>query len=191
MFATVPIAFLIIITSRGIQKRLGTKQSEAKLAASKQTQEYIEGIKVIRACGLDGEQFSALEEALRTLQRLAIRFEFSGAVFFITGAQVVLQAGTGIVVFVGSYLITGGGIAFFAVSDVSAYCNAYLWAISCRANPFTRADVSPDRPWTNAAADGHKNHEGRYRSADQGFFPSALNMLVFIITKARMPLSKT
>ncbi len=111
MFATVPIAFLIIITSRGIQKRLGTKQSEAKLAASKQTQEYIEGIKVIRACGLDGEQFSALKEALRTLQRLAIRFEFGSGVF-ITGAQVVLQAGTGIVVFVGSYLITGGGIAF-------------------------------------------------------------------------------
>ena len=111
MFATVPIAFLVIITSRGIQKRLGTKQSEAKLAASKQTQEYIEGIKVIRACGLDGEQFSALKEALRTLQRLAIRFEFGSGVF-ITGAQVVLQAGTGIVVFVGSYLITGGGIAF-------------------------------------------------------------------------------
>jgi ATP-binding cassette subfamily B protein IrtB len=111
MFATVPIAFLIIITSRGIQKRLGTKQSEAKLAASKQTQEYIEGIKVIRACGLDGEQFSALKKALRTLQRLAIRFEFGSGVF-ITGAQVVLQAGTGIVVFVGSYLITGGGIAF-------------------------------------------------------------------------------
>ena len=111
VFATVPIAFLIIITSRGIQKRLGTKQSEAKLAASKQTQEYIEGIKVIRACGLDGEQFSALEEALRTLQRLAIRFEFGSGVF-ITGAQVVLQAGTGIVVFVGSYLITGGDIAF-------------------------------------------------------------------------------
>ena len=111
MFATVPIAFLIIITSRGIQKRLGTKQSKAKLAASKQTQEYIEGIKVIRACGLDGEQFSALKEALRTLQRLAIRFEF-GSGIFITGAQVVLQAGTGIVVFIGSYFITGRGIAF-------------------------------------------------------------------------------
>ena len=111
IFITVPLAFIIIVASRGIQRRLGTKQVEAKLAASKQTQEYIEGIKVIKACGLDGEQFTALEEALRTLQRLAIRFEFGSGVF-ITWAQVVLQAGVGIVVFVGSHIITGGAIGF-------------------------------------------------------------------------------
>lgn len=114
MFATVPLAFLIILASRGIQVHLGKKQTDAKLAASKQTQEYIEGIKIIRSCGLDGAQFSALEEALRSLMRLAIRFEL-GSGMFITGAQVVLQAGVGIVVLAGAYMLTGGSIAFLTL----------------------------------------------------------------------------
>ena len=117
---------------------------------------------------MDGEQFSALEEALRTLQRLAIRFEFGSGVF-ITGAQVVLQAGTGIVVFVGSYLITGGGIAFLPFLMFLLIVTRIYGPFLVELTPFTRANVSPDRPWTNAAADGHKNHEGRYENADQGF----------------------
>ncbi|MGL6197883.1 MAG: ABC transporter ATP-binding protein [Lachnospiraceae bacterium] len=114
MFITVPLAFLIIFVSSGIQKALGKKQAQSKLDASGQVQEYLDGIKVIRACGLDGEKFTALEQALRTLRNLAIRFEFISGVF-ITGSQVVLQAGIGIVVFMGAYFITNSSIDFITL----------------------------------------------------------------------------
>ena len=109
IFISVPLALLIIFLSRKFQVRLGKKHAVAKLAASEQVQEYIEGIKVIKACNMDGEQFDALEQALRTMKKLAIRFEFGSGVF-VAGAQVVLQAGVGLTVYVGTNLITGGQI---------------------------------------------------------------------------------
>ena len=109
VFITVPIAFFIILASRKIQRSLGRKHADSKLAASDQVQEYIEGIKVVKACNLDGEKFDALENALRTMRNLAIKMEFGTGVF-VTGAQVVLQAGVGLTVLVGTTLLAGGQI---------------------------------------------------------------------------------
>ena len=109
MFITVPLAFGIIVVSRRIYGKLHKKHMKAKLAASGQVQEYIEGIKVIRACNLDGEKFGALEHALCIMKRLAIVMEFGTGVF-VTGAQVVLQAGIGLTVLLGTTLLTGGRI---------------------------------------------------------------------------------
>ena len=109
VFVSVPLAFLIIVGSRSLQQRMGKRHAEAKLAASGQVQEYIEGLKVIKACNLDGEKFSALESALRTMRNLAIKFEFGTGVL-VTGAQVVLQAGVGLTVFAGVSLLAAGQI---------------------------------------------------------------------------------
>ncbi|WP_018305221.1 ABC transporter ATP-binding protein [Desulfitobacterium hafniense] len=111
IFITVPLAFAIIFISRRFYGKLHKKHLEAKMAAAGQVQEYIEGIKVIRACNLDGEKFSALEKALRTMKKLAIAMEFGTGVF-VTGAQVVLQAGIGLTVLIGTTLLTGGQIEF-------------------------------------------------------------------------------
>lgn len=110
IFISVPVAFLIILASRGLQQRMGKKHVAAKLAASEQVQEYLEGLKVIKACNLDGEKFESLEKALRTMKSLAIKMEFGTGVF-VTGAQVVLQAGVGLTVFAGVSLLAGGQIA--------------------------------------------------------------------------------
>lgn len=109
IFISVPIAFLIITGSRGLQRKLGRKHAQAKLDASEQVQEYIEGLKVIKACNMDGERFTKLEQALRTMRNLAITMEFGTGVF-VTGAQVVLQAGVGLTVFAGITLLTKGRI---------------------------------------------------------------------------------
>lgn len=109
LFITVPLAFGIIIFSRGIYGRLQKKHMDVKLNVSEQVQEYIEGIKVIRACNLDGERFDALEQALRAMTRLSIVMEFGTGVF-VSGAQVVLQAGIGLTVLLGTILLTGGRI---------------------------------------------------------------------------------
>ncbi|MPW26484.1 ATP-binding cassette domain-containing protein [Alkalibaculum sp. M08DMB] len=109
VFCTVPIAFFIIFASKKIQLKLGVKHIEAKLKASGQIQEYLEGIKVIKANGLDGDKFVALDDALRRMKKLAIQMEFTTGVF-VTGAQIIVQAGVGLTVFVGTYLLTGGKI---------------------------------------------------------------------------------
>ncbi|MDR1013477.1 MAG: ABC transporter ATP-binding protein/permease [Coriobacteriales bacterium] len=111
IFITVPLAFGIIMLSRKIYGNVSKKHAAAKLAASERVQEYIEGIKVIRACNMDGERFGALESALREMMRLAMAMEVGTGVF-VTGAQAVLQGGIGLTALVGATLLTGGQLGF-------------------------------------------------------------------------------
>lgn len=64
LFATMPITFLIIWAGRNLQIRMFDRQVGIKLEASSQIQEYLEGIKIIKSCGLSGERFSTLNRAL-------------------------------------------------------------------------------------------------------------------------------
>lgn len=109
VFCTVPIAFLIIWLSRGYQKKLFERQVDAKLAASNQVQEYLEGMKIIKTCGLSGSQFTTLDKALQTMKRIAIKVELVVGVFM-SSASMILQAGIGITVFVGTLLLIHGKI---------------------------------------------------------------------------------
>lgn len=110
MFLSVPISFAVIVFSRKIYGRLHKKHMTSKLAAAEQAQEYIEGIKVIHACNLDGEKFSALENALRTMTKMSIQMEFGTGVF-VTGAQAILQSGIGFTVLLGTTLLAREQIA--------------------------------------------------------------------------------
>ncbi len=109
IYCTLPVAFLLVFLSVRVQRYFGEKHAQAKLEVSDQVQEYIDGIKVIKACDLDGETFSKLEKALRRMKDLAIRFELVTGLF-VTGAQVIVHAGVGLTVFVGTYLFAGGSI---------------------------------------------------------------------------------
>jgi ATP-binding cassette subfamily B protein len=111
LFCTLPVSFCIILISRKLQERLSQGQIEAKLRAADQTQEYLEGIKIIKACNLDGERFAALNRALGELKRLALKMELGTGVF-VTGAQFVLQGGVGITIFTGTALLSAGKIGF-------------------------------------------------------------------------------
>lgn len=109
IFCTLPLSFLIILGSRKLQERGSKKQVEAKLKASEEEQEYLEGIRIIKSCHLDGEKFSKLNNALKNLKKQSIHMELGTSVF-ISIAQFVLQAGIGITVYVGVHLLTGGSI---------------------------------------------------------------------------------
>ncbi|MDR1324907.1 MAG: ABC transporter ATP-binding protein/permease [Treponema sp.] len=111
LFCTLPISFGIILLSRRKQERLNKEHIEAKLRAAEQTQEYLEGIKIIKSCNLTGERFAALNQALQELKRRSLRMELGTGVF-VTGAQFILQAGVGITIFTGAALISSGKIAF-------------------------------------------------------------------------------
>lgn len=109
IFCTMPVAFLIIWLSRNYQKKLFARQVDAKLAASDQVQEYLEGMKIIKSCGLSGSHFSALDNALLTMKRIAVKVEMAVGVFM-SSASMVLQAGIGITIFVGAILLVNGSI---------------------------------------------------------------------------------
>ena len=114
IFAMLPIAALVFWMSRKLQNRLFLKHISAKLASEKQSQEYLDGIKVIRSCNLGGEKYKKLEEAFTELRKVAIRIEVaSGSVMAISA--MLLRSGIGITVFVGVHLLTAGRIDFLVM----------------------------------------------------------------------------
>ena len=121
IFCTLPISFLIVLAGSKLQRRMFGRQVDVKLTASNQIQEYLEGIKIIKSCGISGSRFSALDKALRAMRRIAIKVELAVGVL-VSSAGLILQAGFGITVFVGAMLVTEGKIEllpllmFFMVS---------------------------------------------------------------------------
>jgi ATP-binding cassette subfamily B protein len=109
LFAALPVAFGLILLTKGIQKKFGERHVRAKLGVSEQVQEYLEGIKVIRAFGMAGEKSEALESALRRMMRDAVFFEGTAGIFA-TLAMMILQADIGIVTLIGVTLLTDGSI---------------------------------------------------------------------------------
>lgn len=114
VFITLPVAFLVFWLSRKLQSREFSRHVEARVNADKQSQEYLEGIKVIRACGLGGERFKALDDAFLEMKRASMRVELSsGAVMAVS--SMLLRAGVGVTAFVGVALLTGGKIDFLTM----------------------------------------------------------------------------
>lgn len=109
MYITLPVAFLIIWLSKNYQKKLFERQVQVKLDASSQVQEYLEGMKIIKSCNLSGSHFSALNKALLSMKKIAVKVEMICGVFM-SSASMILQAGIGIVIFVGTMLLVKGEI---------------------------------------------------------------------------------
>ncbi len=104
-----PISMGVIYLSRKIQKKFGERHVKAKLNVSKQIQEYLDGIKVVKAFGLSGEKSAALKGALKQMMKEAITFEaIAGS--FVTLSSIVLQVGIGVVILVGVNLLTSGSL---------------------------------------------------------------------------------
>jgi ATP-binding cassette subfamily B protein len=109
LFAALPVSFGIIFITKKIQEGHGRRTVEAKLEVSNQVQEYLEGIKVVKAFGLTGERWNALKDAMKTLMRRAIVFEGVAGIF-ISLAGIILQSGMGLVVFAGVSLLGNGAL---------------------------------------------------------------------------------
>ena len=114
IFCTMPVTFLIIWCGRKLQLRLFDKQVDVKLEASSQIQEYLEGIKIIKSCGLGGSRFDALDKALQAMRKIAIKVELASGIL-VQGASLILQAGLGITIFIGTVLITNGKIELLSL----------------------------------------------------------------------------
>ncbi|MDR1020319.1 MAG: ABC transporter ATP-binding protein/permease [Synergistaceae bacterium] len=122
LFVPLPFAFGLIAATRKLQERFSEELVAAKLNVSEQVQEYLEGIKAVKAFCIGGEKSAALESALRGMMWTALKSE--GAVgIFVTLASMFLQAGLGLVTLAGVTLMTGGRLApvtFLAFAAISA-----------------------------------------------------------------------
>jgi ATP-binding cassette subfamily B protein len=109
LLAALPVAFALVLGSRKLQAYFAGRHVGAKLAVSGQVQEYLEGIKVVKAFGLAGEKSKALERSLRSMMMEAIKFEWLSSTFIVL-AMMVLQTGLGLVVLTGVSLLSGGSL---------------------------------------------------------------------------------
>lgn len=109
VFCTLPVSLAILFLSRRYQQRIGNTHVEAKLKSAEQSQEYLEGIKVIKAFGMSGAKFRSLDQALKELMRQSIRLEvIVGS--FVVSAMVFLRFGLSAAIFAGTYLISNGSL---------------------------------------------------------------------------------
>ena len=122
LFCVLPMAVALVTVSKKTQNKLGERHVQAKLNVSDQVQEYLEGMKVVKAFGLSGEKSQALERALRQMMKEAIVFEATAG-SLATLASMVLQVGIGVVILVGVSLLTAGRlevIPFFTYVMIGA-----------------------------------------------------------------------
>lgn len=109
MFAGFPVAALLIWASNGLGRRLGQSHAAARVEASGRLQEYIFGMKIIKAYNLQGENFTRLESAFNRLKKECIRVEGMLGPFFLV-AIAFLKTGLALIAITGVYLILGGEI---------------------------------------------------------------------------------
>lgn len=114
MFSMLPLSAAVLFFSRKAQKKLFLRHVEVRLRAEKQSQEYLEGIKVIRACGLGGERFKSLDEAFSDQRDTAMRIELLSGTF-IALSTMLLRCGIGVVAFTGTALLTRGDVDFLVL----------------------------------------------------------------------------
>lgn len=114
IFVTLPLALVVVVASRAHEHRLFLEQNKVRLAAAARVQEYVEGIRDIRACQQVDAQSTPLRRSLMALRDVAFKVEVLGDVC--TGlAQSILQIGIGLVVLVGTWLLVAGDLDFLVL----------------------------------------------------------------------------
>lgn len=109
MFIALPVAVLILWLNTKTNKRMADRQMKAKLDAGNRLQEYLLGIRVMKAYNMVGEKFDRLEKAFRKQMKESIRFEaLSGPIMLST--ITLIRAGLTLMVLTGAYLMVGGSL---------------------------------------------------------------------------------
>ena len=107
MFVSLPFACLILWLSTFAQNQLSGAQINAKIEAGNRLEEYLQGIRVMKAYNLLGSRFIRLRDAFLCLKRTAIRQEALLGPFVILSITIV-RAGLTLMVVCGAYLLLKG-----------------------------------------------------------------------------------
>lgn len=110
MFVALPFAVLVLVASTGVQHRLSGRQIRAKINAGNRLEEYLQGIRVMKAYNLLGDKFTRLRLAFSELKRACIRLEALVGPFVLLSVTLV-RAGLTLMVLCGTYLLIGGQLS--------------------------------------------------------------------------------
>lgn len=111
---TLPLSAAVIALSRRREKRLFERQDRVRLDALARVQDYLEGIKDIRACRAVGKDSAAMEQAMLELKRVTMRVELAVDVS-VSLASAILRSGVGLTACVGAMLLASGGVDFMVL----------------------------------------------------------------------------
>lgn len=110
MFAALPLALLVLWASTKAQRKLSGRQIQAKINAGNRLEEYLQGIRVMKAYNLIGDRFVRLRDAFKELRRACIRQEALLGPFVLLSITLV-RAGLTMMVLCGTYLLLGGQLS--------------------------------------------------------------------------------
>ena len=106
MFAPFPLSLLVMYLSDALQKRLGTSHVKARVEAAGRLQEYLSGMREIKAHNLAGSGFARLERAFADLRDKSLKIEgVIGSVMI--AALSFVRAGLTLMIFCGAWLLMG------------------------------------------------------------------------------------
>lgn len=109
MFIALPLAVLVVWSTDRFQEKLSKNHIEAKNVAASRLQEYLRGIREIKAHNMGGERFERLRRSFEELMRHSIRIEgLMGPILMV--AIVLVRSGLPIMIFVGTYLVVNGQV---------------------------------------------------------------------------------
>lgn len=126
---TLPLSAAVIALSRRREKRLFERQNRVRLDALARVQDYLEGIKDIRACRAVGKDSAAMEQAMLELKRVTMRVELAVDVS-VSLASAILRSGVGLTACVGAMLLASGGVDFMVLLIVSRVYSPILALVS-------------------------------------------------------------
>ncbi|WP_405117653.1 ABC transporter ATP-binding protein [Paenibacillus sp. FSL H8-0317] len=110
MFIAVPLGVALLWLTDSIQARLSENHVRAKNEAASRLQEYLSGIREIKAHNMGGKRFERLRRSFDELKSASIRLEgIMGPM--IMGAMLLARSGMTWMILVGSYLLAGGELS--------------------------------------------------------------------------------
>lgn len=109
-FWVIPVAFIIIITCSGAEKRAVKKLSGVKLVLADGVQECLESVRDLRANNAQGRYMNELEKTIKRVEEEALFTELKMAVY-VNSAAIILKMGIGTTALVGGTLFAKGEIS--------------------------------------------------------------------------------
>lgn len=104
-----PVSFLIVACSGNVQRNLGRRQMELKMACADGIQECLETVRDLKANNAQEEYMAALDKKNKAVEKHAVTTEL-GTALFVSGAQMILKFGIATVALTGSILLAKGEI---------------------------------------------------------------------------------
>lgn len=110
MFVSLPLALIVLQLSNKLQVLLSRKQIAAKINAGSRFEEYLQGIRVMKAYNLVGARFVRLRDAFRAVRDSSMRLEALMGPFVLLSIALI-RAGLTLMILCGAYLMLGGELS--------------------------------------------------------------------------------